>query len=442
MRSSVALNPEAFSIGPRPEASVPEPNLVTNVIFNSTSYRTTAIRYLDDEMDSSELLCLDILSQPLEAILKNSEDVVVLDVKPNSPGDDPIIPLKVASSELISVVNDLNLGTQGVLSSYNSLHWNLSSFVTTTIASGSRFHICNLREIKIPTCAKYPFLRQIGQTGELGVGKRVLDDIKQELYVLCHQPIRKHRNIIKTRGIAWMDVGTPGELNLPVIFLEMAQLGSLDAFLHLNHPDTISRAQLVEDVGNGLLALHESGIIHGDLKPDNILIFTENSPRKFVAKIADFGSSNILSALLSGEHDPKEEVYQTRGGSGLWNAPEWRRSMSLKDLISGDTYSFGLVAWSILTVASNPFGFLDPDTIESLKSQNTLIRFACRAVEDYYSFELSTWGPEVPEKDLFDRHLVSVVLARKLFGFTLDAEPARRNLSNAASAISLGILYG
>jgi serine/threonine protein kinase len=398
------------------------------------------------EMASPDTLGLDILSQQLEAVLTASNHVNVSSgpyVEEESPDDDPVIPLKVATAELINVVNNLNLESSGLLNTYNSLHWNLSGFVTTTIASGSRFHVCNLREIKsTPVCAKYPVLRKIDQTGALGVGKRVLNDIKQELHILCHKPIRKHRNIVKIRGLGWMDVGTPGLLSLPVVFLEMAQLGSLEAFLNLNHPGPRLRARLVEDVGNGLLALHSSSIIHGDLKPDNILVCVDES-RSLVAKIADFGSSNIASALLgSGEYDLDEEVHQGRGASALWNAPEWRMSMSLRGLFSCDAYSFGLVAWSICTVAPNPFGFLDIDAIERLKSQNLVIRHACRAVQDYYAFESSAWGPEVPNGELLERHLVSVVIPREIFMATLDVEPSRRSLQKAVSAASLDDLYG
>jgi len=47
------------------------------------------------------------------------------------------------------------------------------------------------------------------------------------------------------------------------------------------------------DVARGLCCLHENNIIHGDLKPHNVLL--QNKPfvdsRGFIAKIADFGLS-------------------------------------------------------------------------------------------------------------------------------------------------------
>lgn len=46
-------------------------------------------------------------------------------------------------------------------------------------------------------------------------------------------------------------------------------------------------SRFVAEAANGLSHVHESGIIHQDIKPSNILIVHEGA--KLVAKIADFG---------------------------------------------------------------------------------------------------------------------------------------------------------
>ena len=101
-----------------------------------------------------------------------------------------------------------------------------------------------------------------------------------------------------------------------------------------------------------------SGVIHGDLKPQNILLFDDAETREgLVAKVADFGFSNIEFL--------KESI---RGESERWGAPERIRgcpkeiTTAIQELdISGcvsDVYSFGLVAI-----------FVALDGVDSLASQ-------------------------------------------------------------------------
>ena len=47
--------------------------------------------------------------------------------------------------------------------------------------------------------------------------------------------------------------------------------------------------QAAEDIGQGLLALHERGIVHRDLKPQNVLVTREGR-----AKVSDMGHCKRL----------------------------------------------------------------------------------------------------------------------------------------------------
>lgn len=81
------------------------------------------------------------------------------------------------------------------------------------------------------------------------------------------------------------------------------------------------------------------GIIHGDIKPANVLIF-ENDRKKFVARVTDFG----YSTWLGGANDM---VFMPR--TPHWTAPEWHhRPMTSASAIKMDIYSFGLLCWWLL----------------------------------------------------------------------------------------------
>ena len=77
-------------------------------------------------------------------------------------------------------------------------------------------------------------------------------------------------------------------------------------------------------------ALHDFGIVHGDLKLQNVLIF--NRP-KLIAKLADFSHSLF---------DTGESKFLV-GGTERHAAPEWRSRIPTGDLLKTDIYSYGLL---------------------------------------------------------------------------------------------------
>ena len=84
-----------------------------------------------------------------------------------------------------------------------------------------------------------------------------------------------------------------------------------------------------------------SDVIHGDIKPENILIFRSKAG-KLVAKVSDFGFSTIASTS-SGNN----EILLPR--SRPWYAPEWHpRGFSFTNAVKTDIFSFGLLALFIL----------------------------------------------------------------------------------------------
>ncbi|KAL8646234.1 MAG: hypothetical protein Q9226_006952 [Calogaya cf. arnoldii] len=117
---------------------------------------------------------------------------------------------------------------------------------------------------------------------------------------------------------------------------------------------------LAADVADGLAALHSFGIVHGDLKPANVLLFLDaesaaehepggQSPR-LVAKVGDFGYSGTVSS--------EDDV---RGGTHFWNAPECLDCCDDEELKafathqSRDIYSFGLLLVYLWTNGGSPF---------------------------------------------------------------------------------------
>ncbi|KAK0738103.1 hypothetical protein B0T18DRAFT_239281 [Schizothecium vesticola] len=200
-----------------------------------------------------------------------------------------------------------------------------------------------------------------------------------------------------------LDVGSwsdPDFRSMPFLLVEFAASGTLTKFLAIQKPtdaavsdlaayvasryhdrDYALRKSLLLDVARGLHALHQAGIFHTDLKPDNILIFgTGNGPQdniianRFHAKVSDFGSS-----IMRNKATPDRRILFGRdsGGTRGYMAPElygMRASevLNLSDsaLRMLDTFSFGVVlveAISSCRVTGAPFdGGLTADSVVPL----------------------------------------------------------------------------
>lgn len=104
-------------------------------------------------------------------------------------------------------------------------------------------------------------------------------------------------------------------------------------------------ARLLTEVCEGLAHLHGLGWVHGDLKPDNVLIMADGS-----ARLADFG----LSVELSGTH-----AYIPPLGTPDYLPPErWQASLGERGVQvrqSTDIWALGVMIHQVFTGGASPF---------------------------------------------------------------------------------------
>ena len=168
--------------------------------------------------------------------------------------------------------------------------------------------------------------------------KKEKNAFRKEVVILAN--LGSHPNLVKLYGYC---------LNSPCIVMELVPRGSLSYLLHYCEDPEVEakmtdgriKKNLVIGIVDGMRQLHASQIVHGDLKPQNVLVTTD-----YMAKITDFGlsrlqgktSSTVASRQL-GEND--EEIASVAGTAG-YMAPELLDSTAPPDY-SSDVFSFGVI---------------------------------------------------------------------------------------------------
>jgi serine/threonine protein kinase len=98
-----------------------------------------------------------------------------------------------------------------------------------------------------------------------------------------------HPNIVETHDFGHTDDGRP------FYIMELVEGASLASVIKSSAPIELSRAlRVARDVAAGLEHAHAKGIVHRDIKPDNIMIGDVSGSES--AKILDFGILKILQA--------------------------------------------------------------------------------------------------------------------------------------------------
>jgi serine/threonine protein kinase len=122
--------------------------------------------------------------------------------------------------------------------------------------------------------------------------QRRLQSVLREVLIMCHPPLAHHPNIINLLGYNWT---VEDQQPLPFISVEFASRGSLREYMIVCQPMK-TKLILMGDIGAGLMALHKCGIVHGDLKMDNVVVCTSlERPSGSIAKISDFGHSILAN---------------------------------------------------------------------------------------------------------------------------------------------------
>jgi serine/threonine-protein kinase len=185
----------------------------------------------------------------------------------------------------------------------------------------------------------------------VGLGHRLALKLIAREYVRSAEALRRFdaeakaaarlqsRHVVQVFDNGTLDDGTP--------FIAMELLSGENVSDRIEHGGPVSLADTVEIMAQCCKALgraHAAGIVHRDIKPDNIFLAREADDDHDVVKILDFGVAKM--AL-----DETESLVTGTGallGTPLYMSPEQIRGARDADQ-RADLYSLGLVAYTMLT---------------------------------------------------------------------------------------------
>lgn len=140
------------------------------------------------------------------------------------------------------------------------------------------------------------------------------------------------------------EIGKDGDTDF--IAMEFVEGMVLSRFLVDEKPNLPSILRIMEEVADGLAAAHGVGILHRDLKPDNIMVTADRH-----AKILDFGLAKAITAPEALPASTRDETEITESGTVMgtsgYMSPEQARGRELDS--RSDIFSFGSVLFEAIT---------------------------------------------------------------------------------------------
>ena len=200
---------------------------------------------------------------------------------------------------------------------------------TSEVFGVARKETLALKQLEIELCRKINDDEEEEEEIELDI-----DLLKRFLLEYQVVNVLQHPNIVKTFGFCFGDA-THG----PSILLEFCPSNLKKKVKKLNNEE---RARVLSELASAMEKVHSAGIIHRDLKLENILLDKENH-----VKLSDFG----LCTLIDSGNDTVSRTQSV--GTLSYMAPELIQGRKDYDE-KVDVYAFGVVVFLVLTKGEEP----------------------------------------------------------------------------------------
>jgi eukaryotic-like serine/threonine-protein kinase len=210
----------------------------------------------------------------------------------------------------------------------------------------------------------------------------------------------QHPNIVQIHDVGEHD-------GRPFLALEFVEEGNLDEKV-ADKPQTEGEAAaLVQTLASAVHYMHQRGILHRDLKPNNVLLAADGTP-----KITDFGLAKL--------RDADAGITKTHAllGTPNYMPPEQAAGDARNIGVTADVYSLGAILYELLT-GRPPFeGTTLLKTLDQVRHQEPV---SPRRLRGRMSADLETICLKCLEKEPANRYATAEALAKDLHRF-LDGQ--------------------
>ncbi|MCS7471633.1 serine/threonine protein kinase [Stieleria sp. ICT_E10.1] len=172
--------------------------------------------------------------------------------------------------------------------------------------------------------------------------------------------LMNHPNIAKV-----LDAGTT-EQGHPYFVMELIQGKPITEYCDQKKLTIKERLELFTQICNAVQHAHSKGVIHRDIKPNNILVTEIDG--KPIPKVIDFGVAKALGANLTDR--TVYTSYQSLVGTPLYMSPEQTQLSGVDVDTSSDVYSLGILLYELLT-GTTP---LSPEELKQAAQDEALRR--------------------------------------------------------------------
>ncbi len=273
----------------------------------------------------------------------------------------------------------------------------------------------------VPRIAGYEDLLLIGRggMGKVYRARHITLGRTVALKVLAHEPEERilARFAEEARAVAWLhhpnicplfETGTVE--GRPYFAQEYLEGGSLAQKFNGQPQEPGAAAAMVETLANAVQYSHEHGILHRDLKPGNILLAADGTP-----KVTDFG----LAKELATADTPKEVGSGLTRTGEIVGTPGYMPPEQASGVVSGlgptaDVYALGAILYEALT--GRP-PFQAPDALQTLLMVLAMDPVSPRTLQPKVPRDLETICLKCLEKPAKRRYPTARALADDLARF-------------------------